>query len=231
MQIHGIQKLTLLDFPGHTACTVFTGACNFRCPFCHNASLVLNPSQQPLVPEKDVLAYLASRKGLLDGVCITGGEPTLQEDLLEFMGKVKALDLAVKLDTNGWDPETLAMIVENGFADYVAMDVKSSRERYAEACGLKQFDTAQVEESVKLLKKAIVPYEFRTTVVRELHDTAVMEAIGEWLGDVPRYFLQNFKDSGDLLTHSCTGCSPSEMQALLAAVRQYIPSAELRGVS
>ena len=230
MQIHGIQKLTLLDFPGHTACTVFTGACNFRCPFCHNASLVLNPAQQPLVPEKDVLAYLAGRKGLLDGVCITGGEPTLQEDLLEFMGKVKALDLAVKLDTNGWDPETLALIVENGFADYVAMDVKSSRERYAEACGLKQFDTAQVEESVKLLKKGLVPYEFRTTVVRELHDAAVMEDVGKWLGDVPRYFLQNFKDSGDLLTQCCTGCSPAEMQALLAVVRQYIPAAELRGV-
>jgi len=230
MHIHGIQKLTLLDFPGHTACTVFTGACNFRCPFCHNASLVLNPANQPLIPEEDVLGYIRSRKGLLDGVCITGGEPTLQEDLLEFMGRVKAMDMAVKLDTNGWDPETLSMIVENGFADYVAMDVKSSREHYAEACGLKQFDTSGVEESVKLLKKGHIPYEFRTTVVRELHDAAVMEGIGKWLGDVPRYFLQNFKDSGDLLTQGCTGCSPGEMKALLDTVKQWIPAAELRGV-
>jgi len=147
------------------------------------------------------------------------------------MGRVKALDLAVKLDTNGWDPETVAMIAENGFADYIAMDIKSSRERYAEACGLKQFDTAQVEESVKILKKGLIPWEFRTTIVKELHDAAVMDGIGRWLGPVPRYFLQNFKDSGDLLTGACTGCSPGEMRALLAAARVHIPEAELRGVS
>ncbi len=230
MQIHGIQKLTLLDYPGHTACTVFTGACNFRCPFCHNASLVLHPAQQPTVPEADVLDYVRTRKGLLDGVCITGGEPTLQPDLMEFMGKLKAMDVAVKLDTNGWDPEMVAMIVENGFADYVAMDIKSSLAGYPAACGVEKFDTAGVEESVRILKKGLVAYEFRTTVVKELHNAAVMEDIGRWIGDVPRYFLQNFKDSGDLLSSSCTGCTPDEMYALRDAVLPFIPNVKLRGV-
>ena len=231
MQIHGIQKLTLLDFPGRTACTVFTGACNFRCPFCHNASLVLHPDSQPAIPEEDVLAYLRSRKGLLDGMAVTGGEPTLQKDLMEFLGKVKAMDLAVKLDTNGWDPEQLAMITENGLADYVAMDVKSSLAGYPAACGVKGFDTAGVEESVRILQRGDVDYEFRTTVVRELHTPEIMADLASWIRGDSRYFLQGFKDSGDLLSQACSGLRPDEMEALLAVVRPYLPRAELRGVA
>ena len=230
MQIHGIQKLTLLDFPGRTACTVFTGACNFRCPFCHNASLVLHPDSQPAIPEADVLEYLRSRKGLLDGVAVTGGEPTLQKDLMEFLGKVKAMDLAVKLDTNGWDPEQLAMITENGLADYVAMDVKSSLAGYSAACGVRDFDTSGVEESVRILKRGTVDYEFRTTVVRQLHTPRVMEDLASWIRGDSRYFLQGFKDFGDLLSDTCSGLNPEEMETLLGIVRPYLPRAELRGV-
>lgn len=230
MEIHGIQKLTLLDYPGHTACTVFTGRCNFRCPFCHNASLVLHPAEQPTVEPEELFALLKKRRGLLDGVCITGGEPTLQKDLPELCEGIKALGFAVKLDTNGTNPAVLSSLMEQGLVDHVAMDIKSSREQYGRVCGIPGYDIAPVEESAKLLICGNVSYEFRTTVVRELHEEADMHAIGEWLRGAKAYFLQGFRDSGDLIASGLSALSREEMENCANILRRYIENVYTRGV-
>ena len=230
MLINGFQKLTLLDFPGHTACTVFTGGCNMRCPFCHNASLVLRVSQQETVREEDVFSFLKKRQGLLDGVCVTGGEPTLQPDLPEFLAKLRELGYQTKLDTNGLRPDVLEAVLERGLADYIAMDIKSSRERYAAVCGMEDVDIGKIERSTGLLMNGKTPFEFRTTVVRELHGEADFEAIGKWLSGAQRFFLQQFKDSGDLVAGGFTPYSAEEMKRMLEILRKYIPAAELRGM-
>lgn len=230
MCINGLQKLTLLDFPGKTACTVFTGGCNMRCPFCHNASLVLRPGEQETMTEEDFFAFLKSRRGLLDGVCCTGGEPTLQPDLPGFLAKIKDLGFAVKLDTNGLRPDALKSVTENGFTDYVAMDIKSSRERYPAVSGICESDVALIEESASILMRGDTEFEFRTTVVRELHSEEDFESIGIWLSGAPRFFLQQFKDSGDLIGAGYSAYSESEMEELLKILQKNIPSAQLRGV-
>lgn len=230
MIIHGFQKLTLLDYPGHTACTVFSGGCNFRCPFCHNAGLVLSPGQYDTVEEEEILAFLKKRRGILDGVCITGGEPLLNPDTEEFAAKVKALGYLLKLDTNGSFPERLENVVNAGLVDYVAMDIKNCLKKYPLTVGKEGFDTSPVERSVEFLRSGKVGYEFRTTVVREFHTEEDIREIGKWLASVPRYFLQAFSDSGELIGEGLHGYSPEEYKRLLSAVREYIPSAELRGV-
>ena len=229
MLIDGLQKLTLLDFPGHTACTVFTGACNFRCPFCHNASLVLRPNELPTMPETEFFRFLESRRGLLDGVAVTGGEPTLQPDLPEFMAKIREMGYAVKLDTNGARPEVLRDILNAGLADYVAMDIKSSRENYEKAAGVKGILPA-VLESIDLLQRSGMAFEFRTTAVKNLHTEADFRAIGEWLAGTERYFIQSYRDSGDVLAPGMDAFSNAELHGLLAAVLPHIPKAQLRGV-
>ena len=181
MRILGLQKLSLLDFPGKVAATVFTGGCDLRCPFCHNALLVTRLAETPEIPEQEVLDFLASRRGLLDGVVLTGGEPLLQPDAADFLRKVRELGFAVKLDTNGCDPARLAEILDRGLVDYVAMDVKNAPARYAETVGVPDFDLAPVEESIRLLRKSTVDYEFRTTLVRELHRPEDLDAIAAWL--------------------------------------------------
>ncbi len=230
MVIHGLQKLTLLDYPGRTACTVFTGACSWRCPFCHNASLVLRPESQPVLPEEEFFAFLRKRKGLLDGVAVTGGEPTLQKDLPELLAKVKALGFAVKLDTNGAAPAMLRTILEQGLADYVAMDVKAGRDNYSAATGTLRPDLAAVEESAALLMAGGTEHEFRTTVVREIHSDADFLDIARWLRGEKKYFLQAFRDSGDLIRGECSGCSREEMEHFLSLVTPEIPGAEIRGM-
>lgn len=230
MIIHGFQKLTLLDYPGHTACTVFSGGCNFRCPFCHNAGLVLSPGQYDTVEEEEILAFLKKRRGILDGVCITGGEPLMNPDTEEFAAKVKALGYLLKLDTNGSFPERLENMVNAGLVDYVAMDIKNCLKKYHLTVGKEGFDTSPVERSVEFLRGGKVGYEFRTTVVREFHTEEDIREIGKWLAGVPRYFLQAFSDSGELIGEGLHGYSPEEYKRLLSAVREYIPSAELRGV-
>ena len=230
MVIHGLQKLTLLDYPGHTACTVFTAYCPWRCPFCHNASLVLRPESQPVLPEEEFFAFLRKRKGLLDGVAVTGGEPTLQKDLPEFLAKVKALGFAVKLDTNGTAPAMLRTILEQGLADYVAMDVKAGRDNYSAATGTLRPDLAAVEESAALLMAGGTDHEFRTTVVREIHSDADFLDIARWLRGEKKYFLQAFRDSGDLIRGECSGCSREEMEHFLSLVTPEIPGAEIRGM-
>ena len=228
MNVQGYQKLTLLDYPGRTACTVFAGGCNLRCPFCHNAGLVRTPLAGPNLTD-EVLAYLQKRKGILDGVCVTGGEPLLQPDLEGFLRKVKGMGYAVKLDTNGTLPQRLAAILATDLVDYVAMDIKSSPDGYAAATGT-DADVSAVTDSLSLLRQSGIPYELRTTAVRGLHTEADFAAIGEWLGEVPAYYIQRFVDSGQLLGEGFDAFSTEEMERLLATVRAYIPSAQLRGM-
>ena len=230
MRIHGLQKLTLLDFPEHTACTVFTGGCNFRCPFCQNASLVLRPEALPLLPEEEFFAFLEKRRGLLDGVAVTGGEPTLQPDLPEFLGKIRTLGFAVKLDTNGALPRVLERLLEAGLVDYAAMDIKSSPEGYERCAGVGGDTLERVRESVRLLEDSGIPHEFRTTAVKPLHTPADFEAIGRWLRGTERYFLQSYADSGDILQPGMSAFSREELEGLLGILRTCIPAAALRGV-
>lgn len=227
MNIQGYQKLTLLDFPGRVACTVFTGGCNLRCPFCHNAGLVRSPFAS-LGQEEEVLTYLASRRSLLDGVCITGGEPLLQADLLSFIRRVKEMGYAVKLDTNGSLPARLAALLETGLVDYVAMDVKNAPSGYAAATG-REGDVTPFLESIHLLRESGVAHEFRTTVVKGIHTAADMEALGKLLAGTAHYFLQPFRRADDLLGDGCAPFSEAEMSAFLDIVKKYIPTAQLRG--
>lgn len=228
MNVQGYQKLTLLDYPGRTACTVFTGGCNLRCPFCHNAGLVRTPLAGPNLTD-EVLEYLQKRRGILDGVCVTGGEPLLQPDLEGFLRKVKEMGYAVKLDTNGMLPQRLAALLATKLVDYVAMDIKSSPDGYAAATGT-DADVSAVTDSLSILRQSGIPFELRTTAVRGLHTEADFAAIGEWLGEVPAYFIQRFVDSGQLLGEGFDAFSPEEMERLLTTVRKHIPTAQLRGV-
>lgn len=244
MQFHGLNKLTLLDYPGHLACTAFTGACNFRCPFCHNASLVLMPERCPIIYEEEVLDFLLSRKGKLEGICITGGEPTLQKDLAEFIKKVKDLGLLIKLDTNGYQPDIIEALIRNGLLDAVAMDIKNDPKHYAATCGLPEssFDISRIEASISLLMSDKVSHEFRTTVVQELHGREQMQAVGEWLLELSKnargtaavtspYFLQTFKDSGSLIDNT-TGFHPHTIETMneyKTLLQHYLPNTNLRG--
>ncbi|MBQ3202318.1 MAG: anaerobic ribonucleoside-triphosphate reductase activating protein [Clostridia bacterium] len=228
MNVQGYQKLTLLDYPGRTACTVFTGGCNLRCPFCHNAGLVRTPLAGPNLTD-EVLEYLQKRRGILDGVCVTGGEPLLQPDLEGFLRKVKEIGYAVKLDTNGMLPQRLAALLATKLVDYVAMDIKSSPDGYAAATGT-DADVSAVTDSLSILRQSGIPFELRTTAVRGIHTEADFAAIGEWLGEVPAYFIQRFVDSGQLLGEGFDAFSPEEMERLLTTVRKHIPTAQLRGV-
>lgn len=231
MYLCGLQKLSMVDYPGHLAATVFTGGCNLRCPFCHNAPLVTRLDETPEISEREVLDFLASRRRLLDGVVLSGGEPLIQPGAADFLRTVRDMGFLVKLDTNGCYPSALADILDRGLVDYVAMDIKNSRENYAATVGVPDFDLAPVDESIRLLKAGGVDYEFRTTVVREFHTAEDIRAIGRWVQGASRYFLQNFVDSGNLVGQGCHGLSPLEMQALAEAARPFFSSVSLRGVN
>ena len=231
MQISGLQKMTLLDFPGKVACTVFTGGCNMRCPFCHNALLVKEAADLEVIPEETVLSYLEKRRGILDGVAITGGEPLLWPKTRDFIEKVRALGFLVKLDTNGSKPAFLKELVRDGLLDYVAVDIKNSKEKYAATCGVPGFDLAPVEETVEFLLSDPVPYEFRTTVVAEFHEVSDFVKIGEWIRGAERYFLQGFQDHEELVgTGKMTAVSKEGMEEMLQAVRPYVKEASVRGL-
>lgn len=230
MILHGLQKMTLLDFPGRVACTVFTGGCNFRCPFCHNALLVTKVNESERYSEDDILNFLSKRKGLLDGVAITGGEPLITDDTLFFAEKVKKMGFDVKLDTNGSFPDRLKRAVNSGIVDYVAMDIKNSKELYAETAGLSFFDIGPIEQSVNFLLQGQVDYEFRTTVVSGFHTKESIADAAKWIQGAERYFLQNFIDSGCLIGEGITGVSEEEMRLFRDAAAQYIPTVELRGI-
>lgn len=245
MKLHGLNKLTLLDYPEHLACTAFTATCNFRCPFCHNGSLVLYPSSCQTINEEEFFTFLNSRKGLLEGVCITGGEPTLQADLILFIKKIKEQGFLVKLDTNGYQPNILSTLLSEHLVDMVAMDIKNSKELYAKTSGLPEtvFDISRIEESISLLLCDTIPYEFRTTIVKELHDETAMHHIGTWLKELSMkntrkdqvtfpYFLQDFKSSEYLLCgaedvfHSHT---KETLEAFVTILRTYVPNTKIRG--
>ncbi len=230
MEIHGFQKLTLLDYPGKCAATVFTAGCNFRCPFCHNASLVTRINLADRLEKSDIIDYLKKRRGMLDGVCVTGGEPLMNESVFDFMKQLKDLGYLVKLDTNGSFPEKLRRAVFGGLCDSVAMDIKNSKPKYAETVGLKDFDISPIEESVEFLKSGAVDAEFRTTVMPELHTPEDMEQIGEWLSGAKRYYIQRFKDSGDLIGGGFTEPDGAFMENLQKIAMKYIEKVELRGI-
>ena len=229
MILKGLQKTTLLDFPEKLACTVFTGGCNMRCPFCHNASLVVSPNENSDISEKEFFDFLSKRKNILDGVCITGGEPLLQKDIEDFMKKIKDMGFALKLDTNGSFPDRLKSIINKGLVDYVAMDIKNSKEKYSLTAGI-DIDIAKISESISLLLCGKVPFEFRTTVVKELHTPADIVSISEWISGTDAYFLQSFTDSGDIIASGLSAYSPDEMKSILTLVQKNIPSAKLRGI-
>ena len=230
MKIAGLQKLTLLDYPGKTACTVFTWGCNLRCPFCHNAGLVTEAPEEMLTAD-ELFAFLEKRKGLLDGVCITGGEPTLQPDLPDLIRDISDMGFAVKLDTNGTNPDILRQLCESGRISMVAMDIKNSPEKYAVTAGTERLSIDAVHQSVRyLMRQGRIPYEFRTTVVRQYHTAEDFVSIGKWIRGAEAYYLQNFQNSGRLIDNTVTGCTPAEMRSFLETVRRDVPNAALRGI-
>lgn len=241
MKIIGLQKLTLLDYPGRVAAIVFLGGCNFRCPFCQNSSLVLTPGDLPEIPLQEFQSFLRKRSGLLDGVCVTGGEPTLHQDLPELFSLIKAQGYLAKLDTNGTNPDMLQDLIRQGLVDYVAMDIKAGRENYARVCGLDPStgpafcNTAlfkNVCRSVDILKAAPIEYEFRTTVVKGLHDERDFQDIASWLLGCRNYYLQSFRDCGEVLQkgHAFSDFNREEMEDFLKIVQKEIPQASLRGI-
>ena len=230
MEIHGFQKTTLLDFPGHVAATVFVGGCNFRCPFCHNGSLVLDPESHPPIAEEEVFAYLEKRRGVLEGVCITGGEPTLQKDLTAFVRKLKDLGYLVKLDTNGYRPEVLKELLAEELLDYVAMDVKASLANYDAATGISGLEQERILESIRLLKGCGIPYEFRTTVVKGIHGMEDIEEIGRMLQGCKAYYLQGFRESDNMIGGGYEAFSIQEMEKMAEIAGKYIHRVKLRGV-
>ena len=227
MYISGLQKLTLLDFPGRLAATVFLGGCNFRCPFCHNATLVLSPGKCERISEEEFFEFLASRAGKLSGVCITGGEPTMYKELKDFIRKIKNMSFAVKLDTNGTNPELVGELISEGLVDYVAMDIKNAPDKYSLTVGC-DIDMRKINQTVALLLSGKVDYEFRTTVVRELHEISDFKAISEWIKGAKRYFLQTFEDSGDLIGSGFSAYSESETKAILEQILPSVPNAQIR---
>lgn len=228
MDINGIQKLTLLDYPGHCACTVFLAGCNLRCPFCHNSSLVLDPPQ-PVMTEEKFFSFLSTRGGLLDGVCVTGGEPLLRKDILPFLARIKQAGFKVKLDTNGFFPVTLKEVISAGVVDYVAMDIKNSLPLYSLTCG-REVDTEKVLQSINIIISSRLDREFRTTCVKGYHTEESITELTSLIQGEEKYFLQNFMDSGALIDPTCVGFSKEEMVALLQAARKYVPQAQLRGI-
>ncbi len=230
MVIQGFQKLTLLDYPGKMACTVFTSGCNLRCPFCHNSRLVINPSCKSEFTVEEIIEYLKKRQGILDGVAITGGEPLLHKDIDVFIEQVRALGFSVKLDTNGTFPERLKELVGRGLIDYVAMDIKNTPEGYPETVGIGGYDISKIKESIEFLLEGNVDYEFRTTVVRELHSVFTIDGIGKLIKGAKRHYIQAFVDSGELIGFDLNPVPKDEMIAMQKIMSEYVDWCEIRGI-
>lgn len=235
MFILGLTKTTLLDYPGHVAATIFTGGCNFRCPYCHNGDIVLkNKSLVPLTPD-EVFAFLKKRQNVLTGVCITGGEPTLNPDLPDLIKQVRELGYLVKLDTNGTNPQMLHSLIHTGLIDYCAMDIKNVPEKYGITAGLNGspagLDLSAIEESIQIImRQKLIPYEFRTTIVREFHDESDMSAIAQWIAGADAYFLQSYTDSDGVLCKGYHAHPGETLQKYASLCRRFVPNTVLRGV-
>lgn len=229
MKICGLQKLSLLDFPGKLSAIVFTGGCNLRCPFCHNSSLVFPGEAEEIMSSEELISFLKKRQGKLEGVCITGGEPLLQPDLEELIRDIRNLGYAVKLDTNGSNPEKLEYLINSGLLDYVAMDIKNSLKKYPETCGIEGMNTDSIRKSIDILMQNRVPFEFRTTVVNEFHTVEDIQDIVCLIKGAPRYYLQNFIDSGAVLVDGLTAVSPEIMLKMRDVAAEYVENAEIRG--
>lgn len=230
MLILGFQKMTLLDFPGKVACTVFTGGCNLRCPFCHNAKLVTDINADEQFSADEVLRFLSKRTGLLDGVCITGGEPLLQADIKDFIIMIKKMGFKLKLDTNGFYPAKLIDLIESGLIDYAAVDIKNSDEKYDETVGVKNIDLAPLNASIDYLCRGKIDFEFRTTVVAEFHTENDIEKIAVKINRAKKYFLQNFVDSGNLIGENLHAADEKTLAKMLEIAQKHIPDAKLRGI-
>ncbi|BBF44655.1 ribonucleotide reductase of class III (anaerobic), activating protein [Lachnospiraceae bacterium KM106-2] len=230
MQICGFVKTTLLDYPGHLASTVFLGGCNFKCPYCHNSKLLSIPSPESSYSRSEILIHLKKRQNILEGVCISGGEPTLQSELSEFLTDIKSLGYKIKLDTNGYHPLVIQNLLQDHLLDYIAMDIKNSKEQYAHTIGLPSIDITKIEQSVNLIMSSSISYEFRTTLVREFHHSDDIYSIGEWLAGANAYYLQNYKESEmvpDKSLHSFDKVSLLHFQEIL---EPFIPNTQIRGI-
>lgn len=230
MNICGLQKLSMVDYPGKLAATVFTGGCNLRCPFCHNALLVTRLNESPRLDTDEVLAFLRSRRSLLDAVVLSGGEPLLQPGAADFLATVKDMGYLVKLDTNGCYPDALEEILSKRFVDYVAMDIKNSREKYSLTVGVPDFDLTPIDESIRLIRESGIDYEFRTTAVRQFHTAADFTAIGRWLRGSKNYYIQNFNDSGNLIGSGMSGFSEDELRSFAGSLTGDFEFIGIRGL-
>ena len=230
MNIHGFTKTTLLDYPSKTAATIFTGNCNLRCPYCHNHELVLTPEVFPKEDDDLILAFLKKRFGILKGVCITGGEPTLQPDLMQYIKKIKDIGYLVKLDTNGFNPKVLSSLIEDRLIDYSAVDIKAGHDNYAKAVGLKNVNLSPLEETISILSKNRIDYEFRTTAVKGIHTKDDFMDIAKWLPGDCKYFIQNYKETDGIAGKVFESFDKEELEQFLGIVKPHIPLSSLRGV-
>ena len=229
MKIYGLEKLSLVDYDGKVSATIFTAGCNFRCGFCHNSSLVIDYDNISPLSDEEVFDYLLKRFGILEGVCITGGEPTLQQDLPFFCEKLKKIGYSVKVDTNGTNPDMVKSLVENGLADYFAMDIKNNKEDYANIIGFNKFDTVKIEKTVDFFLSNKVDYEFRTTLINEFHKEENIEKIAKWIKGANKYFLQKFKDSENCIQSHLSPVDNLTVLKFLDILKKYIPNTYLRG--
>lgn len=229
MEIFGLEKLSLVDYDGYIASTVFTGSCNFKCGFCHNSPLVLDFKKLPVIPEEEIFAYLKKRAGIIEGVCVSGGEPTLQKDLPQFIEKIKELGYKVKLDTNGTNPQLVKSLNENGLVDYFAMDIKNDKEHYASIIGFNEYDTKKVESTVDYFLSGKADYEFRTTLIKEYHEEQNIRLIAEWIKGAKKYFLQKFKSSDSCIALGLNEVEQSVAEEYQKILKQNIPNTNLRG--
>ncbi|MFP3156142.1 anaerobic ribonucleoside-triphosphate reductase activating protein [Lachnospiraceae bacterium ZAX-1] len=230
MQIQGFQKTTLLDYPGHLAATVFLGGCNFCCPFCHNKEFVLPPLESASYKPEEVLAHLKKRCHVLDGVCISGGEPTISSDLLPFIVKIRSLGLKIKLDTNGYRPDVLKMLCQKKLLDYVAMDIKGSPSTYEKITGFPSIDMSRIQSSIDCLMEQDIPFEFRTTAVKQLHTLEDFKQIGQWIRGAPIYFLQQYRDSEQVISPGFSPHTKEELESFQSLLQKTIPIVEIRGL-
>jgi len=229
MVVQSLKKFSLLDYPDKVACTLFTAGCNFRCPYCYNAPLVLNVHENKEIPMETIYSYLEKYRGLLDGICLTGGEPLIQHGIEEFLSCVREMGYAVRLETNGSLPDKLKKVVSEGLVSYVAMDIKNSRENYGKAVGIEGYDVRNICKSVEYLLSGVIPYEFNTTVVLELHQRSDFESISRWIAGAERYYLQRFVNTRNVIREGLHRYNESIMHQALDIVKQDIPSARLRG--